>query len=122
MVLVFIRRNYIGHLSSIILLILFLIELAALASFGYWGYHFSPDRIARLALSVGAPLVIAVIWGLFIAPKATYAVTDPVRHLLQIAVFSLASLALYTSGQKMLALVFIVTAVVVVLLVYGMDI
>lgn len=108
--------------QSIVLLILFLIELAALFSFGYWGFHFNRGWIVRFALGIGAPLVIAVFWGLFVAPKATYPVSIPVRHLLQIAVFSLASLALYASGQKTIAVGFFVVAWIVVLLVYWMKI
>lgn len=108
--------------QSIVLLILFLIELAALASFGYWGFHINRGWVVRFVLGIGAPLVIALFWGLFVAPKATYPVPIPVRHLLQIAVFSLASIALYASGQKTKAFVFFVIALIVVLLVYLMKI
>lgn len=108
--------------QSIVLLILFLIELAALASFAYWGFHLSRGWVVRAALGIGAPLVVAIFWGLFVAPKATFPVSIPVRHLLQIAVFSLASIALYASGQKILAVVFFVAAWIIVLLVYLMKI
>jgi len=109
-------------IQSILLLILFFIELAALASFGYWGFHFNGGWVIRFTLGIGAPLVIAVFWGLFVAPKATYPVSIPVRHLLQIAVFSLASNALFASGQKTLAVGLFGIALIVVLLVYLMKI
>lgn len=108
--------------QSIVLFILFIMELAALFSLGYWGFHFNRGWILRFALGIGAPLVIAVFWGLFVAPKATYPVTVPVRHLLQIAVFTLASIALYASGQTTIAVSFFVAALIVVLLVYLMKI
>jgi hypothetical protein len=108
--------------QSIVLLILFLIELVALFSLGYWGFHFNRGWVVRFALGLGTPLIIAVFWGLYVAPKATYPVTIPVRHLLQIAVFTLASIALYASGQKTIAVGFFVVALIVVSLVYLMKI
>jgi hypothetical protein len=100
-----VRGNQVGHISIYRALNLF-----------------NRGWVVRYTLGIGAPLVIAVFWGLFAAPKATYSVTIPVRHLLQIAVFSLASIALYASGQKTIAAGFFVIALIVVFLVYLMKI
>jgi Protein of unknown function (DUF2568) len=48
----------------------FLLELAALAAFGYWGAQAGGGTLGKIALAVGAPLLVAVVWGLFLAPKA----------------------------------------------------
>ena len=53
-----------------------------------------------------------MVWGLFVAPKATVAVPGPVHLALEVAVFGLAAVALYAAGQPRLALAF---ALVVVL-------
>lgn len=48
----------------------FVLELAALASLGFWGASVGPNLVAKLALGIGAPLILIVIWALFCAPKA----------------------------------------------------
>ena len=90
----------------------FLLELCALAALGYWGFHTGRGTLAKLGLGLGAPLLAAVVWGLFVAPKAAVVVPRAVHLALEVAVFGLAALALYAAGQPRLALVF---ALVVVL-------
>ena len=90
----------------------FLLELCALAALGYWGFHTGRGTLAKLGLGLGAPLLAAVVWGLFVAPQATVAVPRPVHLALEVAVFGLAAVALYAAGQPPLALAF---ALVVVL-------
>ena len=50
----------------------FLLELCALAAFAWWGYQTGQGTLAKIALAVGAPLVVAVFWGLFVAPRAVF--------------------------------------------------
>jgi hypothetical protein len=72
----------------------FLLELAALAAVGWWGWHTGGSTLGRLALATVLPLVVAVVWGVFIAPKARVKVSRPVWYALQIVIFGSASLAL----------------------------
>jgi quinol-cytochrome oxidoreductase complex cytochrome b subunit len=90
----------------------FLLELCALAALGYWGFKVGRGTLAKLGLGLGAPLLAAVVWGLFVAPRATVAVPRAVHLALEVAVFGLAAVALYAAGQPRLALAF---ALVVVL-------
>ena len=57
-------------LKSINLAVRFLLELCVLAAVGYWGFKTSSGWFLKILLGIGAPLLIAVIWGMFGAPKA----------------------------------------------------
>jgi hypothetical protein len=48
----------------------FLVELLALALIGLWGYRAGGPVWAKALLAVGLPLLAAVTWGLFAAPRA----------------------------------------------------
>lgn len=91
-------------IQSIILLTLFFIELAALFGYGYWGFHVNKSWVVRIVLGIGTPLLIAVHWAMFVAPKAAYPVSVPVKVLLQSTVFAFAAVALYFSARKTLPL------------------
>lgn len=52
----------------------FVVELAALAVLCAWGFHVGDATAARLLLGIGLPLLAAVAWGLFAAPRARYEV------------------------------------------------
>ena len=56
----------------------FLLELAALASLGYWGGTAPAGAAARAALAVALPVAAAAFWGMFVAPRAR--VVLPRRH------------------------------------------
>jgi hypothetical protein len=82
----------------------FLLELCALAAFAYWGWQTGATLPWKVAAGVGAPLVAAAVWGLFVSPKATIVVPREVRLIIEVAFFALAVLALYAAGQTSLAL------------------
>jgi hypothetical protein len=48
----------------------FLIEVAVLALLAVAGWHASQSVAVSVVLAVGLPLVAAVLWGLFAAPRA----------------------------------------------------
>ncbi|MGZ3584009.1 MAG: YrdB family protein [Ktedonobacterales bacterium] len=93
----------------------FLLELCALAALGYWGFHVGSGTLAKVGLGIGVPLLIVVVWGLFIAPRATVKVPDPVNLVLRLVVFGLAVAGLAAAGQ--LTWAWVLGAVVVVNLV-----
>jgi hypothetical protein len=107
--------------SSVILLVFFLLELAALFSYGFWGFHLERGWIVKILFGIGTPLVVAVLWGMFVSPKATYPVSIPLKILIQSAVFLGAAIALYSSGQRNAAILFANVALLEVLLVYMMK-
>ncbi|WP_052702937.1 YrdB family protein [Paenibacillus beijingensis] len=104
--------------QSGLLAVLFLLELSALAAFGYWGFQTGNGQLLKIVLGIGTPLLVAVFWGMVVSPKASFPVPVPVRSLLQLLVFSLAALALYASARQTLAVAFLIVAVIDVVLVY----
>lgn len=105
-----------GILEIFILGLVFLSELAMLAAFGYWGFKMPGGIFLKWLFGIGAPLVIAVIWGLFIAPKARFPVALPIRVLLKVLVFTLGAWALQAAGQGQLALCFLGVSLLLVTL------
>jgi Protein of unknown function (DUF2568) len=88
----------------------FLLELGLLAALAFWGFTVG-DGVTSIVLGIGAPLLAAVIWSLFVAPKARYPVGLPVRVLIELVLFGAAAGALAAAGQPALGLAFAVLAV-----------
>ncbi len=89
----------------------FLLEVAALVALGYWGFHTGAGIPAKLALGLGAPLLAAIVWGLFAAPKARFAVPFAAVLATKALVFGAATAALYATGHRVPAVVFAIVVV-----------
>ncbi len=100
------------------LLLRFLLELCALGALGYWGFKTGSATITKIALGVGAPLVAAVVWGMFVSPRAPVELPGLVVLLLQVLVFGAAAAALVASGHRTLAMAFGVIVVINAVLMY----
>lgn len=83
----------------------FVLELAALAAFAYWGSTVA-SGIAAVIIAVGAPLVVAVLWGWFAAPRAKRRLPMPARVPFELGVFALATIALAAASATLAAVVF----------------
>ncbi len=79
----------------------FLLELIALGALGYWGFRTGQSALLRWVLGLGTPLLAAVVWGNFIAPKAPFQVPG-----LDLLVFGLAAAGLYAAGRAELAAIY----------------
>ena len=75
----------------------FLLELTLLAGLAIAGARLA-DGAAGLLLAVGLPVIAAVIWGAFIAPKAARRLRDPARLVLEIVLFTAGAVALIAAG------------------------
>ena len=95
-----------GLAQSTNLLLRFLLELGALAALGYWGFLLPAPLPLRVALGLGAPLVAAAVWAIFVSPNAAVAVPTPLWLALQGLVFGTAAAGLVASGQARVAGVF----------------
>ena len=96
----------------------FLLELGALAALAYWGWHTGNTTLTQLLLAVVTPLLAAIIWGRFIAPKAPHRLEDPVRVGVEIVFFGGATAALATAGAGTAAVVFGIAAAASLLLMF----
>jgi hypothetical protein len=90
----------------------FFLELAMLAVFGYWGFHHGDNIWMKWGLGIGIPLVVAILWGLFFAPRANHRLNIIPGAILSLGLFYLAALALYQTHQPALAITLTVIATV----------
>jgi hypothetical protein len=86
------------------------LELCLLGALVVWGFSLE-DTWARIAVGVGAPLLAAVVWGVFVSPKAARRLDDPVRLALELVLFAAGTAALAASGHAVLAVAFAVAVV-----------
>jgi hypothetical protein len=77
-------------------------ELAALAALGWWGFGLDGSLVLRGAVGIGLPLLAAVLWGVFAAPRAPVQVLA-LTLLVELVVFGGAVLALVATGHPRLA-------------------
>lgn len=84
----------------------FLLELCVLATVGYWGFKTGSGWFLKILLGIGAPLLIAIIWGTFGAPKAAYHLQGFPLLVLEVVVFGLGVAALFATKNYSLAWVF----------------
>ena len=84
------------------LLVRFLLELCMLAAVGYWGFEIGSGAAMKIILGIGLPLLIAVVWGLLLSPKATYPLRGISRELLELTLFGSGAVALFASNLLVL--------------------
>jgi len=96
----------------------FLLELAALFAFGYWGWNVSENWF-RYLLVILAPLLGAVIWGTFAVPddpsrsgKAPITVPGWLRLILEWGIFGLACVGLIASNSRTAALILLLLVII----------
>lgn len=106
----------------ILLLILFLVELATLASFTYWGFSLDKGIFLKVLCGIGSPVSIAVFWGMYLAPKANFPVSPFLQFILKVIIFTLAAAALLFSGRNNLAAIFLGVSILTILLSYLMKV
>jgi len=99
-------------LKPMLLTTAFLVEVAMLAAVSVWGVHAGPTLPVRLLLGIGAPLLFAVLWGLFLSPSAAVPVSPGLRVSLKLLLFGLATLALVGASLPTWAAVFAAVALV----------
>ena len=86
----------------------FLLELLMLAAYFAWGY-----AAAGILGGIGATLLVAVVWGLFLSPKATVKLSPAMRTSLELVVFLLAAAALASRGHWVWGVALVVADIVV---------
>ncbi|AUG78808.1 membrane protein [Kitasatospora sp. MMS16-BH015] len=104
--------------SPVSLGVRFLLELSALAAFGYWGFKTAPGGMRVLAL-IALPIITAVLWTVFATPGdpsrnggTVIATPGPLRFVLELVILFGAAWALYNAGAKTPAMVLLVVLVI----------
>ena len=96
----------------------FLLELAAIFVFGFWGYSQVGGRTGVL-LAVLFPLLFAVLWGVFAvrgdpsrSGKTVVQTPGILRLLLELGLFGLAAWMLFDLDYSLLALILGLTVII----------
>jgi hypothetical protein len=93
-------------LRGINLAVRFLLELCVLMAVGYWGFKIGSGWPLKVLLGFGAPVLIAVLWGMFGAPKSAHQLQGLVFIGLEIIVFGSGVVALFLTKNSSLAWTF----------------
>jgi hypothetical protein len=80
------------------LTIRFLTELALLAGLAAAGARLGDGLLFSIVNAILLPLVAAVVWGVFIAPRAPRRLAEPARLIVELVLFAAAGVALALSG------------------------
>jgi hypothetical protein len=82
----------------------FLLELGLLAALAYWGFQLDATTAVQWLAGIGAPLALAVIWGLVAAPRARRRLPLSQLVVFKLVVFTLGAALLWSTGQHGLAI------------------
>lgn len=100
------------------LIIRFLLEISALISVGMWGWKQS-DGWLRFVLSIGLPVMLAVIWGTFAVPNdpsrsgaAPIVTPGIIRLAIELGFFAFATWSLYDIGLDKVSLALGITVII----------
>ena len=85
----YIQQKYAGRSIDVVIAV-------ADPAFQFVGQH-------RSDLFPSAPIVAAVLWGMFVAPKAARPLHDPAKLLVELVVFGAAAAGLFVAGQPLWA-------------------
>ncbi|MCT2582916.1 YrdB family protein [Actinophytocola gossypii] len=75
-------------IAGLVLTVRFLTELAMLAGLAVAGAHLGDGVLLGIAAAVLLPTAAAVVWGLFIGPRAGRRLPEPARFLVEFALFA----------------------------------
>ncbi len=105
-------------LKGINLTLSFLLELAMLVAYGYWGFNTGSSTLVHWILGLGIPIVAIIIWSIYNVPMSKRRLPRTPRMILEVVMFSLGALALAVTGQTTWAIIFAVLIVVNQVLLY----
>jgi hypothetical protein len=77
----------------------FLLELAVLFAVGFWGFTLSSGLPLRLLAGIGTPALMAVLWGILAAPKASFPLQGAADAVFRIAWFGIGAVAFWAAGR-----------------------
>lgn len=90
----------------------FLLEIAMLASFGYFGYKYPENNVLKYVLMIILPLVATTLWGIFAAPKSQRRLPKVQRRLFALTIFGASVFLLNQTGKTALAAAFSICIII----------
>ncbi|MGN6803617.1 MAG: YrdB family protein [Ginsengibacter sp.] len=90
----------------------FLLEIAMLVSFEYFGYEYPENKALKYVLMIALPLLAGVLWGIFAAPKSQQRLPKVQRTLFVLTIFAASVFLLNQTGETALAAVFSICIII----------
>ena len=100
-----------GGWSSLVLTLRFATELATLAVLAWAATSAGTALGWRIVLAVLGPVLVAVVWGLALAPRARHRFADPWRLGTELVIFLVATAAVVLAGEGIAAVIYAVIAI-----------
>ena len=99
-------------LKGLNLLVRFLLELCMLASVAYWGFITHSSWALKILLGIGLPILLAVIWGYFMAPRSSHRLSGIPFTVMDFILLGAGAVALYASGLTTLAWIYVCVLII----------
>jgi hypothetical protein len=99
-------------LKMLNLAVRFLLELCMYLAVGYWGFKTQSGWLMKILFGIGLPVLIALVWGMFLAPRATRPLHGASFLILESVLFASGALALFASGKPTLAWIYLLILLV----------
>ena len=93
-------------------LLRFGLEVAGVVALAVWGWVAGGSGLLRYVLAIGAPLILIVVWAVFIAPNADSPLAPTLRELVGSGLLLAAALLLWLVGFRVAAVVLAVLIVI----------
>jgi uncharacterized protein DUF2568 len=98
---------------GVILALRFLLELCLLAAFAWGGWNLAGGGFVGVLVAAFEVVVLAVIWGLWIAPRSRRRLADPARFVLEVVLFVVGGWSLWVAWTPVAGIVLAVASIVV---------
>jgi len=83
----------------------FLLEIAMLIAYGYYGMNGPWKFVPRLLFTIFLLAVVIMLWAIFAAPKSARRLKMPYLAIFRTSIFFISAFLLFQSGQKNLAII-----------------
>ena len=85
------------------MLLSFLVEVAMLILLGHWGYRLFDNMLMKVLFAILAPLVAAILWGIFAAPRSKTRLQQPWLLVFKLVMFISTAVLIYLEGHIFIA-------------------
>lgn len=88
------------------MVVTFVLELAMLGAYGFGGYEASSNTIVRWVLAIVIPAIVAVLWGIFLSPRARVALPYALKVAARFALMIGGALILWSAHVTVIAAIY----------------
>lgn len=90
----------------------FLVELAAIITLGYAGFHYHVSQMLRWVLGLGMPILLIIFWSRFMAPTSAHRLQYSPYRIVKWLIYAAAGLAAFAAHSTSLAIGFLGIALI----------